>query len=265
MSSFAATVRRHQRTGMTDAVAVEARARDEEIGQLPEQRLRVRAVEWSDPIPLHEGLADSAFQTLRNSEATKPSDDDLRECDLVLIGCTERMLTSPAVRKRVAKLASQVGVIAVIARPGPDAGLRAMRAGFRGVISREVSPQALDRAAEAAVRGEIVLPRHAISALVRWIERLAPASRTRARALTPRQREVVGLIAHGATDREIAVVLQISEETAHKHVQNALRRANARRRSQLVSLMSAPRTARTPPNGFSVLPRSEPLRSFARP
>lgn len=105
------------------------------------------------------------------------------------------------------------------------------------MIAREVSSHALDRAAEAAVRGEIVLPRDTVSAVARWIERLAPSRRSSASALTPRQREVVSLIARGATDREIATVLQISEETAHKHVQNALRRANARRRSELVALM----------------------------
>jgi non-specific serine/threonine protein kinase len=56
--------------------------------------------------------------------------------------------------------------------------------------------------------------------------------------LTPRQQEIVDLIAQGATDREIASRLRISQSTAHKHVQNALRRLGARTRSQLVAVIS---------------------------
>jgi non-specific serine/threonine protein kinase len=59
-------------------------------------------------------------------------------------------------------------------------------------------------------------------------------------ALTPRQEQIVELIAQGATDREIAGVLQISQSTAHKHVQNALRRLNAKTRSQLVASARPP-------------------------
>jgi len=55
-------------------------------------------------------------------------------------------------------------------------------------------------------------------------------------SLTPRQQQIVDLIAQGATDREIAARLRISESTAHKHVQNALRRSKTKTRSQLVAV-----------------------------
>ena len=47
---------------------------------------------------------------------------------------------------------------------------------------------------------------------------------SRASELTPRQREVVALIASGHSDREIASVLGIATTTAQKHVTNVLRR-----------------------------------------
>jgi DNA-binding CsgD family transcriptional regulator len=45
----------------------------------------------------------------------------------------------------------------------------------------------------------------------------------------------VTLIAQGATDAEIATLLNISRSTAHKHVQNARRRLRAKTRGQLVA------------------------------
>jgi DNA-binding NarL/FixJ family response regulator len=206
----------------------------------PAERLRVCAVDWTGSPPLYDRLADCAFDILAGSSMRAPREGDLRACDVVLAGCTEQMLSSPTIRRRVAKLSPSIAVVAVVRSPGPEAGLRAVQSGFRGVIAREVEPHAFRRAAEAAARGEIVLPRDAVSAVVRWIERLATRRRSAIGTLTPRQREVVDLIALGATDREIAAMLEISEDTAHKHVQNALRRANARRRSELVALMSRP-------------------------
>jgi DNA-binding NarL/FixJ family response regulator len=156
--------------------------------------------------------------------------------DVIVVGCTERMLAAPAFRARVADIALLARVLAVVPSPGPDTAYLAARAGFHGLVAREVSCDAFKRAIDAARQGELVFPRGAIASLFRLLKRTAKENgAARNRDLTPRQRQVVGLIAQGATDREIAGVLGISESTAHKHVQNALRRANARTRSQLVA------------------------------
>jgi DNA-binding NarL/FixJ family response regulator len=156
--------------------------------------------------------------------------------DVVIVGCSDRMLLAPSFRARVQAIAEFARVLAVVPSPGPDTAYLAARAGFHGLVAREVSCDAFKRAIEAARHGELVFPRGAVASLFRLIKRNAKENGgARSRDLTPRQREVVELIAQGSTDREIAGVLQISESTAHKHVQNALRRANARTRSQLVA------------------------------
>ena len=157
--------------------------------------------------------------------------------DAVLVGCTERMLMSPAFRARIQRLARDARLIAVLASPPPNAGAQAASLGFAGLVAREVSPRALERTIAAVARGGSAYPRSALKALVELIVRLSARrllSPTEA-SLTPRQEQVVELIAQGATDREIAKLLRISESTAHKHVQNALRRLKARTRSQLVA------------------------------
>jgi DNA-binding NarL/FixJ family response regulator len=100
------------------------------------------------------------------------------------------------------------------------------------------------------------VPDGALSALValehtRLPERRAPVD---VEALTPRQRQIVDLIARGATDREIAELLRISRSTAHKHVQNALRRANARTRSQLAAGIQGAAEESREPRGFGIDP-----------
>ena len=157
--------------------------------------------------------------------------------DAILIACSERMLMSPAFRSRVQQLARTARLIAVMPDPPADAAAHAASLGFAGLIARDVAPRALERTILAAMRGERAYPRSTLSGLVDLVGRLSPGrmgpdSRP---ALTPRQEQIVELIAQGATDREIASLLRISESTAHKHVQNALRRLNARTRSQLVA------------------------------
>ena len=55
------------------------------------------------------------------------------------------------------------------------------------------------------------------------------------RSLTPREREVLGLIAEGARDREIADQLVLTESTVKSHVQSILRKLGARNRTEAVS------------------------------
>jgi DNA-binding NarL/FixJ family response regulator len=156
--------------------------------------------------------------------------------DVVIVGCSDRMLLAPSFRARVQAIAVFARVLAVVPSPGPDTAYLAARAGFHGLVAREVSCDAFKRAIEAARHGELVFPRGAVASLFRLIKQNGKENGSaHSRNLTPRQRQVVDLIAQGSTDREIAAVLRISESTAHKHVQNALRRANAKTRSQLVA------------------------------
>ena len=159
--------------------------------------------------------------------------------DIVLVGCSEVLLASPAFRERVQRLGRTAKLIAVMPSPSSETGARAAGLGFIGLVASDVAPRALERTVAAVLNGESAFPRGVTNALVHLVGRLATGG-VGARALTPRQGQIVELIAQGATDREIANMLRISESTAHKHVQNALRRLNARTRSQLVAAARQP-------------------------
>ena len=155
--------------------------------------------------------------------------------DVLVVVCAERTLLTPAFQAETERIARRTPRIAVVADAGPDTAAYAARLGWQGFVPADASGSALARAMLLVSRGELAFPVSAIRALVRALAQAAPLDDCSAEALTPRQRQIVTLIAQGATDAEIAVLLQISRSTAHKHVQNARRRLNAKTRSQLVA------------------------------
>ena len=71
----------------------------------------------------------------------------------------------------------------------------------------------------------------------RWGQRFRRAvpPETQPRALTPREREIVLLVAHGRSGPEIAEELHIAHDTVRTHVRNAMTKLGARSRAHLVA------------------------------
>jgi DNA-binding NarL/FixJ family response regulator len=177
--------------------------------------------------------------------------DALSGADVLVVACAERTLLTPALQAEAQRVGRRVPRMAVVAGAGPDAAAYAARLGWHGFVAAEASPATIARAMLAVSRGDLSFPASATRALVRALARVAPLDDCSAEALTPRQRQIVTLIAQGATDAEIASLLQISRSTAHKHVQNARRRLHAKTRSQLVA--ASRDLAPTGPEGVTVL------------
>lgn len=159
----------------------------------------------------------------------------LSATDVLVVVCAERTLLTPALQAEAQRVGRRIPRVAVIADAGPEAAAYAARLGWHGFVAAEASASTIARAIIAVSRGDLSFPASATRALVRALARVAPLDDYSAAALTPRQRQIVTLIAQGATDAEIAALLQISRSTAHKHVQNARRRLHAKTRSQLVA------------------------------
>lgn len=135
----------------------------------------------------------------------------------------------------VSAVAARHQTIAVV--PGADAGtaFAYLEARAFGVLDPAASDRmALRRALLGALRGE---PAFAREVLGRWLRHVrhtdAEGGATR---LTARQREVIALVARGATDKEISLALEISLATAQKHVANVLKKLGATNRASAVSV-----------------------------
>jgi DNA-binding NarL/FixJ family response regulator len=109
-----------------------------------------------------------------------------------------------------------------------------LKAGASGYVLKSVADQDLVEACHAAMRGESFLYPGVASALVRdYLERVRRGERVPATVLTPREDEVIKLIAEGYSSREIADALVISPKTVERHRSNILAKLGMRDRTEL--------------------------------
>ena len=137
----------------------------------------------------------------------------------------------------LASLARRVPTIVVADPCDRRDAVRALGLGAFGYLDLTVSVRALRRAIAGALAGE---PAYSRALLGEWIRGETAASFARSTAwlgLTVRQREVVELIATGASDKEIARTLGITTSTAQKHVTRVLHRLRVPNRAAAVAAM----------------------------
>jgi len=116
-------------------------------------------------------------------------------------------------------------------------GAEALRAGVRAVCPRHASGEEIIAAIEAAAAGLIVIHPDTVGAL-----QPGPSASTRAgvviarQPLTPREIEVLGMIAEGLGNKIIAARLGISEHTVKFHIASIFVKLNARSRTEAVTI-----------------------------
>ena len=115
--------------------------------------------------------------------------------------------------------------------------LAGLRAGAIGYLTKEAGRDEIARAVHAAAAGQGVLDadvqRRLVSATTAPQSQV-PADRDLPDGLTPREGEVLALIATGLTNREIATELYVSEATVKTHINNLFTKARLRDRAQAV-------------------------------
>jgi DNA-binding NarL/FixJ family response regulator len=130
--------------------------------------------------------------------------------------------------------------VLLLSTAGDDAeALRALRAGAHGVLRRDSAPGDLRRAARRIAAGGALLTAGAARGLAaelvagRAHDGIVPPE---LEVLTAREREVLGLLGHGFSNREIAARLAVSPTTVKTHVAGAIAKLDARDRAGLVTL-----------------------------
>jgi DNA-binding NarL/FixJ family response regulator len=110
----------------------------------------------------------------------------------------------------------------------------ALRAGASGYVLKSVADRDLVEACRATMRGEPFLYPAAVKALIReHLDRAKRGETIPEDPLSPREAEIVKLIAEGQTSREIADLLVISEKTVERHRANILAKLGMRDRVDL--------------------------------
>jgi len=115
----------------------------------------------------------------------------------------------------------------------------ALRAGAAGFLLKDTQPTALLDAIKVVARGDALLSPQVTRRLIEdYASRPEPVVKVPEEMdmLTPREREVLGLVARGMSNEEIAGELYVSPLTAKTHVSRILYKLHARDRAQLVML-----------------------------
>ena len=180
------------------------------------------------------GLAENGARAVALAAELRPDVVlmDIQMPGLTGIEATSRICADPALA------ATRVLILTMF--EVDDYVLGALRAGACGFLLKDADPQSLVDAVRTVHEGQSLLSPQVLARLVARMPRTAPAGApgiARAddvEALTPRQREVLLLIAKGLSNSEIEVELGITRATCRSHITALLARLNARDRAQLV-------------------------------
>lgn len=136
----------------------------------------------------------------------------------------------------IARLAAAQPGLPIVALAADQGELaQALAFGASALLPAAVDSETLAAALLASARGLVSIPRQEIATLLPHEERIEPATHAPTESLTPRELEVLQLMARGLTNRQIARRLEISEHTVKFHAGALLGKLNARSRAEAVA------------------------------
>ncbi|HEY2286284.1 MAG TPA: response regulator transcription factor, partial [Streptosporangiaceae bacterium] len=148
--------------------------------------------------------------------------------DVVLMDIRMPEMDGPEATRRILAAQAAVRIIILTTFDLDQYVYAALTAGASGFLLKDVSPEHLIAAVRLVRRGDALL---APSITRRLVERFAPrADYQGLSALTPRELEVLGLIARGLSNAELAAALTLSEATVKTHVARILGKLGLRDR-----------------------------------
>jgi DNA-binding NarL/FixJ family response regulator len=144
----------------------------------------------------------------------------------------------------------QIGVIALTTYADDESVLGALRAGARGYLTKDASSDDIRAAILCVASGSATLDpavqHHVVAALASGPAPPEPAADTLPDELTPREAEVLVLIAEGLSNGEIAERLFVSQTTVKSHINHLFAKAGIRDRAQAVNYAYRTGLARPP-------------------
>ena len=157
-----------------------------------------------------------------------------RQPDVVLVDVHMPAGGGARVIAEVLQTDPDVRFLALSVSDAPEDVIATIRAGARGYVTKTIAPEELVDAISRVREGDAVFsPRLAGFVLDAFAGAAPPATDPELEQLTPREREVLRLIARGYAYKEVARDLSISVNTVETHVSSVLRKLQLSSRHQL--------------------------------
>jgi DNA-binding NarL/FixJ family response regulator len=174
---------------------------------------------------------------------TLADDIETHEPQVVLLAVEHRDATPPRIASSVVlspDAASRMPAFILLAdAPSASWTADAIRGGARSVLPRDATPDEIVAALEAAAVGLVTLPADLAADLVSAARVSSPpraSSSPPSQPLTRREIEVLGMLAEGLANKNIAARLGISEHTVKTHVASILTKLDAYSRAEAVAI-----------------------------
>lgn len=157
-----------------------------------------------------------------------------QEIDLAVLDIAMPRLTGLQATRELAALKPGLRILMLTMHDNEQYLFQALKAGACGYVLKSVADRDLVAACRAAMRNEPFLYPGAVTALIRtYLDRVRHGEEDSDQLLTPREEEVVKLVAEGHSSKEIAEMLFISVKTVHRHRSNILHKLGLHDRLEL--------------------------------
>ena len=147
--------------------------------------------------------------------------------DVILLDLLMPKMDGMTAVREIKRITPTTQIIILTSYYEDDQIFSVIKAGALSYLLKDSSPQELVAAVRAAARGESTLHPMVAAKVLREMQQQSPLDE-----LTPRERDVLILIAHGRSNHEIAVELSIGEQTVKTHVSNILSKLHLADRTQ---------------------------------
>jgi two-component system, NarL family, response regulator LiaR len=145
--------------------------------------------------------------------------------DVVLMDLVMPVMDGLTAIKTIKQTHPGTEIIALTSFADDEKVFTALRSGATGYLLKDVQPNDLVKAILAAERGEVQLHPEVAKKLMNEV--IAPNKEADPLdELTEREREVLGLLGHGLSNKEIAYKISVSEKTVKAHVSSILNKLN---------------------------------------
>jgi DNA-binding NarL/FixJ family response regulator len=156
------------------------------------------------------------------------------DVDLAILDVSMPRMTGLQATRELLRQRPELRVLILSMHEGEQYLYEALKAGASGYVLKSVADRVLVEACRASMRGEPFLYPAALTALMRdYLDRTSRGETSTEDLLTPRELEIVKLIAEGHTSEEIAETLIISKKTVENHRANILEKLHLRNRVEL--------------------------------
>ncbi len=156
------------------------------------------------------------------------------EADLVVLDISMPRMTGLDAAREITRRRPATRALMLSMHDNEEYFFQALKSGASGYVLKSAADRDLVEACRAAMRGEPAIFGGAVTALIRdYLDRVKRGDEGREELLTPRELEVVKLIAEAYTNDQIADELVISRKTVERHRANILEKLGMRDRVEL--------------------------------